>query len=80
VAAQTFPNSATTHFTLSFTLASVPGAGAVVTCTPQSDFGDEVQYTCWATSTTLFVKITHGTVGLPFTSNAVNLNYMIEQP
>lgn len=79
VTAQTFSSTAITHFTLSFTIASTPAAGAVVVCTPQSDFGDETQYTCWVTGTTLFVKLTHGTVGLPFTTNAVNLNYAVMQ-
>lgn len=79
VAAASFPTSATTFVTSTFTLGATPAAGAVILCTPQSDFGTEVQYTCWATGTTLSVKLTHGTVGLPFTSNAVNLNYVVMQ-
>jgi hypothetical protein len=80
VPAETFSNSSVTHFTVGFAVLSVPTSGAVVICTPQGDFGDEVQYTCWASGSTLNIKITHGTVGLPYTSNSMNVNFMVMQP
>jgi hypothetical protein len=78
VAAFTFSSSAVTFDTQTFTIPTVP-SGSMVVCTPQSDFGSEVQFTCWASGTTLNVKLTHGPENLPFTSNAVTLNYEIIQ-
>jgi hypothetical protein len=77
--AATFPNTATTYITENFAIAAAPIAGAVVTCTPQGDFGSEVQYTCWMSGARLYIKVTHGTVGLPYTVQATDVNYLVQQ-